>query len=285
MKEIQVEDIQSYFVKREKDANKGDFGKVGFIGGSKNYSGALKLATLSHASLRSGCGISRVLIPEALAPLLSPNILEQTMFFYNSLEELKEGIHDLDVLAIGMGWGQDASHLSILKEICNVYSGTMVIDADGLNALVGHLDVIKNHHVVLTPHLKEFSRITQLPIEEIQQNPVEIVKEFAKKYGVILLLKGSTTIISDGADVYLVKRGCPGMATAGSGDVLSGVLAGLLAYHPFHILTVAAGAYLAGLAGELAEQEKTDIAMIASDTIEHIPSAITWIREQEKSSH
>ena len=284
MKTIQLEDIQSYFIKREKDVNKGDFGKVGFIGGSKSYSGALKLAMLSHASLRSGCGISRVLIPEELAPLLAPYILEQTMFFYHNLEELKEGIHDLDVLAIGMGWGKDTSHLSILREICNVYSGVMVIDADGLNTLVGHLDMIKDHRVVLTPHLKEFSRISQLSMEEIKQNPIEIVKEFAKKYGVILLLKGSTTIISDGVDVYLVKSGCPGMATAGSGDVLSGVLAGLLAYHPFHILTVAAGAYLAGLAGELAENEKTDIAMIASDTIEHIPNAITWIRKQEKSS-
>ncbi len=285
MKEIQVEDIQSYFVKRDKEVNKGDFGKVGFIGGSNNYAGALKLATLSHASLRSGCGISRVLIPEELAPLLTPHILEQTMFFYHNLEQLKEGIHDLDALAIGMGWGQDASHLAILKEILDVYSGTMVIDADGLNTLVDHLDIINNHRVVLTPHLKEFSRLTNLPIETIQENPVEIVKQFAKKYGVILLLKGSTTIISDGSEVYLVKRGCPGMATAGSGDVLSGILAGLCAYHPYDILTVAASAYLAGLAGELAEKEKTDIAMIASDTIEHIPQAITWIREQTKSSH
>ena len=87
MKEIQVEDIQSYFVKRNKEVNKGDFGKVGFIGGSNNYAGALKLATLSHASLRSGCGISRVLIPEELAPLLTPHILEQTMFFYHNLEQ------------------------------------------------------------------------------------------------------------------------------------------------------------------------------------------------------
>lgn len=280
MKEIQVEDVKPYFQEREAEVNKGNFGKVGMLGGSKNYIGALKLATFSYSALRSGCGIARVIIPEDLAIFLTPHIMEPTMFFYHNLAELRIAIRDLKSLVIGIGWGIDGSHLEILQEVFRTFSGSIVLDADGLNILAGHLDILPKNQVVLTPHLKEFSRLTKISVEKLKKNKIEIAKEFAKKYQVILLLKGHTTIITDGNDVYFIKRGGPGMATAGSGDVLSGILAGLLGYQEYSLLTVAAGAYLAGLAGELAEKDKTDIAMIASDTVEHIPDAIQLIREQ-----
>lgn len=280
MKEIQVEDVKPYFQEREAEVNKGNFGKVGMLGGSKNYIGALKLATFSYSALRSGCGIARVIIPEDLAIFLTPHIMEPTMFFYHNLAELSIAIRDLKSLVIGIGWGIDGSHLEILQEVFRTFSGSIVLDADGLNILAGHLDILPKNQVVLTPHLKEFSRLTKISVEKLKKNKIEIAKEFAKKYQVILLLKGHTTIITDGNDVYFIKRGGPGMATAGSGDVLSGILAGLLGYQEYSLLTVAAGAYLAGLAGELAEKDKTDIAMIASDTVEHIPDAIQLIREQ-----
>lgn len=280
MKEIQVEDVKPYFQEREAEVNKGNFGKVGMLGGSKNYVGALKLATFSYSALRSGCGIARVIIPEDLAIFLTPHIMEPTMFFYHNLAELRIAIRDLKSLVIGIGWGIDGSHLEILQEVFRTFSGSIVLDADGLNILAGHLDILPKNQVVLTPHLKEFSRLTKISVEKLKKNKIEIAKEFAKKYQVILLLKGHTTIITDGNDVYFIKRGGPGMATAGSGDVLSGILAGLLGYQEYSLLTVAAGTYLAGLAGELAEKDKTDIAMIASDTVEHIPDAIQLIREQ-----
>ena len=280
MKEIQVEDVKPYFQEREAEVNKGNFGKVGMLGGSKNYIGALKLATFSYSALRSGCGIARVIIPEDLAIFLTPHIMEPTMFFYHNLAELRIAIRDLKSLVIGIGWGIDGSHLEILQEVFRTFSGSIVLDADGLNILAGHLDILPKNQVVLTPHLKEFSRLTKISVEKLKKNKIEIAKEFAKKYQVILLLKGHTTIITDGNDVYFIKRGGPGMATAGSGDVLSGILAGLLGYQEYSLLTVAAGAYLAGIAGELAEKDKTDIAMIASDTVEHIPDAIQLIREQ-----
>lgn len=283
IKEIKVWDIQNYFVKRETNVNKGSFGKVGIIGGCENYLGALKLSYSSLAAMRSGCGLTRIILPENLKNLLAPQILEQTLYFYHNVDEIKSAILDLNSLAIGMGWGKDPQHFLIVKEILENYHGNIVIDADGLNILVDHLELISNKKVVLTPHLKEFSRLTHLSVEQIEQNKVNIVKEFAKKYHIILLLKGPETLISDGEEVYVVKRGCPGMATAGSGDVLSGILVGLLGYFDYQLLTVAVGAYLAGLAGEIAEQEKTDIAMLASDTISHIPDAIKWIREQKNS--
>ena len=136
-----------------------------------------------------------------------------------------------------------------------------------------------NCKVILTPHLKEFERLSKIPMEKIKENPIEIAKNFANKYQVILLLKGSTTIVTDGTNTYLVKRGCPGMATAGSGDVLSGVLVGMLGYQEATAKTIAAGSYLAGMAGELTQEKYTDISMKASDTIEMLPEAIKRIRK------
>ena len=280
IKEIHIEDIKNIFLKREKNANKGDFGKVGILGGSINYSGAIKLATMSLASLRSGCGLVKVMVPNEIVSLLSPVLLEQTLFPYKNLEDIKKSIKDLDSLVIGMGWGYDEKHLTILKYILENFQGNLVIDADGLNTLVNHLEILKTSqaNIVLTPHLKEFSRLTNLSIEEIEKNKIEIAKSFANENHIILLLKGSTTIITNGSDVYLTNYGTPGMATSGSGDVLSGILAGLLGYLKYNLISVSAGAIINGLAGELAEEKNTDIGMIARDTISYIPDAIKKIR-------
>ena len=134
--------------------------------------------------------------------------------------------------------------------------------------------------VILTPHLKEFERLSGFSINEIEKDKNNITKNFAKKYNVILLLKGPITLITDGTQIIEVNRGCPGMATAGSGDVLSGILVGLLGYNAPSVLAIAASAYIAGLAGELAQKEINDISMIASDTVKHIPEAINKIREK-----
>ena len=279
-KGIYIEDIKELFQKRKEDANKGDFGKVGILGGSINYSGAVKLASLSLASLRGGCGLVKVIIPKEIVPFVAPALLEQTLFPYENVEDIKKIIIDLDAIAVGMGWGFDEKHLSILKYVLENFTGNLIIDADGLNTLVGHLDLLKNTKapIVLTPNLKEFPRLTNLTIEEINENKIEIAKSFAKENRVILLLKGSTTIVTDGTDVYLTKYGTPGMATSGSGDILSGILAGLLGYQEFNLLTVSAGAIINGLAGEIGTEKHTDISMIARDTIEGISAAIQRIR-------
>ena len=161
---IEIKDVKKLFEKRDKDANKGDFGKIGILGGSEKYSGAVKLANMSLATLRGGTGLVRVIVPRTTFAAIAPYLLEQTLFLYDNLEDIKEAIKDLDVLAIGMGWDKKEEHLVYLKYILENFSGRIVIDADGLNALVGHLDLltkIKNNkaNIVLTPHLKEFSRL------------------------------------------------------------------------------------------------------------------------------
>ena len=132
--------------------------------------------------------------------------------------------------------------------------------------------------MILTPHLKEFERLSKIDIEEINKDSIKLAKEFAAKYNIVLLLKGPTTIVTDGKAVYLVKKGCAGMATAGSGDVLSGILVGLCGYNEPNLITIAAGAFLNGLAGEIAQEKYTDISMISSDTVREIPESIKIIR-------
>ena len=287
--EIEEKDIKNKFTERPVDSNKGDFGYVGIMGGSLEYSGAVKLANLSASAMRAGCGVVRVIVPEGIAKAVAPYLLEQTIFPMHennskmvfSEEQLKEALAKLKALAIGMGWGQSLEYEKILEYILCNYEIPIIIDADGLNTLSKmNMNILKNTKckVILTPHLKEFERISKIKIDDIKKNEIELAKDFAKKYNVILLLKGHTTIVTEGENVYLVKRGCPGMATAGSGDVLSGILVGLLGYNEPDILTVATGAYLNGMAGELAEKKFTDISMIASDTVKCLPEAIKKIR-------
>ena len=284
IKEIKLEDIKELFKRRDLEANKGNFGKVGILGGSLKYSGAVKLAAMSLSALRSGCGLARVIVPKKIIQSVSPYLLEQTMYPYESIEDIKNAIQDLDSFAICMGWDYQENHLSILKYVLENFKGNLILDADGLNTLVGNLDLLKSSpaKIVLTPHLKEFSRLTNLSIEEIEKDKISIAKSFAKEYHVILLLKGHTTLVTDGEDVYLCTCGTPGMATGGSGDVLSGILTGMLGYLEYNLLSVSAGVMLNGLAGEIAEDKNTDISMIASDTINSISDAIKKIRERSR---
>jgi NAD(P)H-hydrate epimerase len=137
-------------------------------------------------------------------------------------------------------------------------------------------DILKNTkcRVVLTPHPKEFERISGVAVSEILASPVEHAERFARENGVILLLKGASTVITDGESTFICDRGSAGMATAGSGDVLSGILTGLLGYMECSPTTVALGAYIAGRAGELAAKEYTETAMLAGDTAKMIPKVL-----------
>ena len=291
MEELKEKEIKKFFQERNKESNKGDFGYVAIMGGCENYSGAIKLANISCSAIRAGCGVIRLIISKAIVNSVSPYLLEQTIYsmpdnnsymIFNK-DEIDKALDKIKALAIGMGWGQGKDNEKILEYILKNYEIPIIIDADGLNTLAKmNLEILNETRckVILTPHLKEFERISKISIEEIKQNPSKYAMEFAQKHNCIVLLKGSTTTVTNGNETYLVKRGCPGMSTAGSGDVLSGILVGMLGYQKPEVLTIATGAYLAGLAGELAQDEKTDISMIASDTVEKIPEAIKIIRNK-----
>lgn len=278
---IEINDIKDLFKERKDNANKGNFGTCGILGGSINYTGSVKLATLACSAMRSGVGICRVIIDEYLTNAITPYILEETLWPLDN--DLDKATMNLNSLAIGMGWGISDKNTEMLEYIIKNYKGILIIDADGLNILAKNLDLLSvtKAQVILTPHPKEFSRIINKDIKEILDDPIKYTMDFAKKYHVIVLLKGARTIVADGDNYYEVNMAVPGLATAGAGDVLSGILAGFMAYNKYNIKSVAAAALLNALAGKIAEDKYTDIAMIAHDTIECIPDAIKKLRGDE----
>lgn len=286
---IEEKDIVNIFPKRLNYSNKSTYSYVALIGGSINYSGAIRLATLANGAMRSGAGVCSVIVPKSISNLIIPNCLESTVIPMDeenghlkfNQEELDRVITKYKVIAFGMGITNCIDTKTILEYLLMNYEYKLLIDADGLNALAEIDDsylLNKKCNVIITPHIMEFSRLLKIPIEEINNNPISYAQEYAKKYNLTLLLKGPTTIVTDGKTVYLVDKGCPGMATAGSGDVLSGIISGILGYNNNILLATAAGAFINGLAGKIAQDKYGDISMIASDTVNSIPEAIQKIR-------
>ena len=289
MKLLKNGDIKDFLKPRMNFSNKGTYGYVGIMGGSSNYPGALRLANLGECSLRSGCGVSRLIVAEEIYDLIFNNVLETTVFKIPSRngkmifdeEAINGALKGLKVLSVGVGWGESSEYEKILEYILLNYDIPVIIDADGLNTLAKmDLNILNNCRakVILTPHLKEFSRLTNYSIAEILEKTLECCAAFVDKYNVTLLLKGPTTIVIDKNDIYLINTGNSGMATAGSGDVLTGIITGLMGYH-FEDLTktVAVSAYINGFAGDLAAQNYGEIGMTSADTAKNIALAIKTI--------
>ena len=303
---VSESDIRAVIPPRERDSHKGTYGYTALIGGSIRYSGAVRLAYMANAAMRSGAGVVKVGLPKSLVHDVIPHILESTIFpmsdndgeFVFNEEELKELIHNVKTVAFGMGIGVSDETAKMLTFLLRVYTGRLIIDADGLTILSSlDRDIISKAKcdIVLTPHLGEFSRLSGKSIEKIKKDPTDAAIEYARDIlklrgsdgdlpgrdreilpsdKTVLLLKGPSTVITDGDRTYVSETGCPGMATAGSGDVLSGILAATCAYIPDLMDAVAAGAYINGRAGELAQRENGAVSMIASDTVSHIPDVI-----------
>lgn len=264
-KVIEALDFKTYFRKRSITGAKNEYGYVGILGGSDNYVGAPSLAASALASLRSGAGVSRVIVPKTIAPLVSGFVPEITVFPVDAFsdKEIDESVKGLSALAVGMGWGRGRS--AALKHILTSFKGRLVIDADGLYSLVELKDYLKTLPLpaILTPHEREFLRLFGV------KPTLENVEKAARNYNCIILSKGATTIITDGKETLLSLSGSSGMATAGSGDVLSGVITAFLAYaEPLYATAFAA--YVCGLAGEEAAKKYGEMGMISSDTIKEL---------------
>ena len=282
---IEDTDFKEVFKSRPNFSNKGNYGYVGLLGGSSNYPGAIRLAHLGQVALYSGCGVSRIIVPECIYSLIFNNVLEATVFKIPSnedtmlfdIEALNKAISGLKSLGVGIGWSINDDYKKIIEYLLLNYSNFLVIDADGINVLskmdLGLLNKA-SCKIVLTPHLKEFSRLTGYSIDYIVENTIDVVLEFTRKYNVTLLLKGPSSLIAKGNNIYFVNRGCSGMATAGSGDVLTGILVGMLGYIDDEFLATSLASYVNGYAGELAMEEYSDISMTSSDTASMIKKAI-----------
>ena len=274
--------------KRANNSHKGSYGYVCIMGGCTQYTGAVKLANLAASAMRSGAGVVKLAIEKSLAGAVSPYLLESTLCLMEGKDgkmsfdkaSLENALSGVSSVAVGMGLGEGSDYPKILEYLMGKEGLRLVIDADGINTLAKMgAQVLTNAkaRIALTPHPKEFSRLSGLSMQEIINDPVNCAKVFAKKYGVVVLLKGTSTVISDGDTTIIESGGCAGMATAGSGDVLSGVLCALHGYNEISVKSVACGAHVCAKAGELASAEWGDIAMIASDTAKNIGRAVKEI--------
>ncbi len=300
---LEEEDAAACLPRRAHYAHKGLYGYTALAGGSLRYSGAPRLAAMAAAAMRSGAGVVMAAVPRSLAPLMAPLVLESTLFPLSETEdggirfvknEWEELTARVKTLAFGMGAGRGKETEKTLVWLLENYRGRLILDADALTALAdAGTGCLRNTQaeVLLTPHLGEASRLMGIPAADIEADPVSLAKAFAAEYRCSVLLKGPSTLVTDGTVCYLTERGCPGMATAGSGDVLSGTLAAILAYSPAPLpLAAAVAAYICGMAGEMAEAETGPAAMLSGDTAVHIGEAVhrlETVRDQaaEDGSH
>lgn len=278
--------IKEFFPKRESNSNKGDYGKACVIGGSKKYSGSILLSANALCSLKMGTGYTNLVVPESLFDAYLGKVSECILTsipdnngFFTFDEGSLEQFLTYDSIAIGMGVGVSEDIYRIIAFFLTRYKGKLIIDADGINSIAKYgVDILKRHEcrVILTPHVGEFSRLINVDKEIILNDCITFAKNFAKEYGVVLLVKSNTSIITDGEKVLINTTGTPAMAKAGSGDVLSGLTVGLLARNDDVLLTSAVSAYIFGKAGEFCVREDcNEYTVVASDIINSLPKVIS----------
>jgi NAD(P)H-hydrate epimerase len=284
---ITPQGIASLFAPRATDSNKGRYGHVLVVAGSHGKSGAAAMAGI--AALRSGAGLVTVACPEsalnavaASSPELMTGPLPETksgVIGKEALSKIKDLAEKRTIIAIGPGIGTEDETKEVVRELFNTLDKPMVVDADALNCIAG--TTWKNPPAVriLTPHPGEMSRLTGKTIPEIQSDRINIARSFAAERGVILVLKGEGTVIAfpDGR-AWINTTGSPAMATGGTGDILTGMTAGLSAQFPKDLdRSTAAAVYLHGLAGELAAKHLGEQPVIATDLLRHLPEGIRVI--------
>lgn len=282
---LEESDVRGRLPKRAADSHKGTYGHVLIVGGSWGKTGAAALAGLG--ALRGGAGLVTIATrPEALVPvmqhapeLMGVELINDGPLGHRDLNALLDAAEGKSAVVFGPGIERDEDTTKLLGTFLEELSCPCVLDADGLNALAGHLDLIQRAkgELILTPHPGEMSRLVGLSTAEVQGNRVELARSFARDHQVVLVLKGARTLIArhDGT-VFVNTTGNPGMATGGTGDVLAGLLGALVAQGLSTEDAAIVGAWVHGVAGDLARERRGELGLIASDLFEGLTE--TWRR-------
>lgn len=266
---VALEDVDAaeFFAPRKRNSHKGTFGSVCLVAGSSKYPGAAALC-LSTA-LRSGCGYVKLFTaPEVRADLIAA---------YPQALYISSPDYSCSSFVIGPGCGDSSEIFPMVRSVLRNYRGKLLIDADGLNALSKNgVSALKETKckVILTPHVIEFSRLTGKSAAAILADPVGCARDFACEYGATVLLKGATTIITDGHRVVLNVRGNSSLAKAGSGDMLAGLIGGTAARGQDIFDAAVCASYVMGAAAELASAEKTEYCVTAEDIAANVARAV-----------
>ncbi len=266
------------------NAYKNNFGHSLIIAGSKKMLGAGALASL--AAMRSGAGLCTWAVPKSLNEAAQKKASNVVMT--NPLSETKEGtlnqkaykevskqFKNFQSIAIGPGLSTNMQTLKFSQKIIEQAMIPLVIDADALTAVSQKVEILTLTKTpkILTPHPGEMAKLAKISAKEVESQRKQIAKEFALRNSCILVLKGNNTIVTDGEKSYTNRSGNAGMATAGSGDVLTGIIAGLLAQGLKPYIAAKFGAYIHGKAGDLAAKNQSKLSLIATDILEYLPQA------------
>lgn len=261
---------------RDPEAHKGDFGKLLLLCGSRGYTGAASLSALG--ALRCGAGLVYLGVPACIYEIEAVKLTEPIVFplpdtdgclAHSAEAEILKRLPDMDAVLIGPGLGQTDETAAIVRSVLEKFDGPLVLDADGINIIAKHIDVIcgRTGPTVLTPHVGEFLRLGGV----LEGDRIQSAAALAQKLGAIVVLKGHHTVITDGVNCFLNETGNPGMAVGGSGDVLAGMITALLGQGIAPLESAACGAWLHGAAGDLCAEEMGQYSMLPTDMLHALP--------------
>lgn len=279
-----ISDIYNRIAKRKSDSHKGDYGHVYVLAGSSHYTGAPYLT--SQAALLAGSGLVTLGLPKSIYPILAEKLIEamihplaetsEASFGLAAEKEIIKFSSKTDVIAIGPGISLNKETQELVRGLGAKIEKPFVIDADGISALAGHLEILTCRKVstVLTPHPGEFGRLLNKDAKGVQADRKRLALDFSQGYNVVLVLKGDATVVAnpDGR-VYINETGNPGMATGGVGDVLTGIIASFIGQGLNAYEAAVLGVHVHGLAGDIAAKEKGALSLIATDLLNKIPEA------------
>jgi NAD(P)H-hydrate epimerase len=290
MPEQRITEIPS-LPKRPAESHKGMFGSVLVVGGGRGMAGAPALA--GAAALRSGAGLVRIACSAEVQPTVAsfePSYMTyplecdaQGLIRYPAnLKALESLLEMADVLAIGPGMGQSEELRALLRWVVQDVELPTVIDADALNALAAQTEVLSGlrRPVIVTPHPGEFARLSERTTAEIQSNRQAHAMAVARADHLIVVLKGAKTVVTDGERIYVNTTGNPGMATGGSGDVLTGVIAAMIGQKLSPFDAAVLGVYAHGLAGDIARDQNGEVGLIAGDIVDSLADAFYHLGER-----
>lgn len=276
IRKLTHKEVLSLLPDRDPWGHKGTFGKVLLLCGSRGFTGAAYLAAMG--ALRSGAGLVFLGVPESIyaieavklnEPVVFPLPDDGGMLSFLAVSEIEKRLPQMDAVLVGCGLGQSQGTLSVVKSVLENAKCPVVLDADGINVLAGHKDIVRGRQypTILTPHDGEFLRFGGT----IGEDRMASAAYFAKEWNSIVLLKGHRTCVTDGETGYRNQTGNPGMAVGGSGDVLAGIIVGLVGQGLPPLEAAACGAWLHGAAGDLCAEEMGQYGMLPTDMLQKLP--------------
>ncbi len=278
-------DICNMLPERNPVSNKGDYGRVLSVCGSKSYVGAAYLAAMG--AVRSGAGLVFAAFPDCAYPALGAKLTEtpllplpsnkQGTFTDAAIPPLLDELKKCSIVILGCGLGQSGGVTAVVEAVLKNADCPVILDADGLNVVSRNINILKEAHapLVLTPHPGEMARLTGLSVAEIMEDRVKAAKAFADEYGITLVLKGANTIVAKNGreSVFINTTGNAGMAKGGSGDLLAGIIAGLAAQGVDNFAE--AGVYIHGLCGDASAKRYSQRGMTPSDCLDKLPEVLS----------